>query len=73
MPLLRARAHEVRAWAASIASLKYPMGVVLNAAYWRSADVFISHYLRDIERIRDDGSSGLPSVVAAQTVSLRHC
>ena len=43
------------------------MGRLLQAAYWRSEDIFINHYLRDYARLRDDGTLGVRSLVAAQT------
>jgi hypothetical protein len=38
---------------------------VLDAAYWRSEDVFISLYLRDVAKSREDGIFGMPAVMAA--------
>jgi hypothetical protein len=69
LPLSCPRTHETRAWAASLAALRSrSIRELLDAAYWRSATVFTSHYLRDVARRRDDGSWGLPSLVAAGTV-----
>ena len=42
------------------------MGTILKAAYWRSVDVFTSHYLRDVSSSRDDDSFGLSAAVVAQ-------
>lgn len=68
-PLLSARTHETRAWASSLAaSRSSSIADVLEAAYWRSEDVFISHYLRDVARRREDGAWGLPSLVAARSL-----
>ncbi len=75
LPLSHARAHELRAWAASLASKSVAMKDLLQAAYWRSEDVFISCYLRDIAASREDGSFALPALVAAQAAippSRRH-
>jgi hypothetical protein len=70
-PLTNPRTHETRAWASSLAaSRSTSLAEVLEAAYWRSEDVFISHYLRDVARRRDDGSWGLPSLVAAGSLVL---
>ena len=63
MPLLRAGAHEVRDWTASCRLI---CGFVCYLS--GSADVFLSHFLRDFERLRDFVSSGLPSFVATQSV-----
>ena len=73
IPLTSARAHEVRAWAASLAlQSSFRLEEVLEAAYWRSADVFISHYLRDVCRTRADGRFGVGSAVVAQHVMSAH-
>ena len=69
LPLASNRAHEVRAWATSLAvNQANRLDDVLRAAYWRSADVFISKYLRDVARRRQDGSFGVSSAVVAQQV-----
>ena len=62
------RVHEIRAWAASLAfKHSVPLNTVLEAAYWRSETTFIHYYLRDVRRLRQDGSSGVASAVVAQT------
>lgn len=61
------RAHEIRAWAATMASKVTPLTQVLRAAYWRSPSVFTKHYLRDVQLRAGDGSLRLPAMVAAQT------
>jgi hypothetical protein len=43
---------------------------VLDAAYWRSEDIFISHYLRDVAKSREDGIFGMPAVIAAGVFTL---
>ena len=63
----KARAHEIRAWAATLAAKSTPMAQVLKAAYWRSSTVFIRHYLRDIALRSEGGNLCLPAMVAAQT------
>lgn len=69
LPLRSPRTHEARAWAASLAVLRSGrMTEVLRAAYWKSEDVFINFYLRDIASTRQDGSSCLPAMVAAGQV-----
>ncbi|KAK7110422.1 hypothetical protein V1264_014301 [Littorina saxatilis] len=69
LPLTAARAHEARAWASSLAVLHSGrLSEVLESAYWRSEDVFINSYLRDVAGTRQDGSSALPSLVAAGQV-----
>jgi hypothetical protein len=63
------RAHEVRAWASSLAaSSSCRIEDLLKAAYWRSSGVFISFYLRDVARRRADNSFGVGSAVVAQHV-----
>ncbi|XP_070193819.1 uncharacterized protein [Littorina saxatilis] len=69
LPLTAARTHEARAWASSLAVLRSGrLSEVLESAYWRSEDVFINFYLREVAGIRQDGSSALPSLVAAGQV-----
>lgn len=73
LPLTAAKAHEVRAWSATMAALNaVPMSELLRAAYWRNVDVFIEHYLRNTSRARDNGSFGVTSMVAAQTCLSSH-
>ena len=63
------RAHEIRAWSSSLAfAHSRSLREVLDAAYWRSEDPFINFYLRDVARLREDGSHGIASAVVAQ-----HC
>ena len=66
-PVAEARAHEIRAWAATLAAKSTPMAQVLKAAYWRSSTVFVRHYLRDIAHRSENGILTLPAMVAAQT------
>ena len=64
---IQARAHEVRAWAASIAfNTTQSLKEVLDAAYWKSEDTFINFYLRDIARFSEENVGGISSVVVAQ-------
>ena len=61
------RAHELRALAASLHfNHSWRLQDVLEASFWRSRNSFIEFYLRDIEALRQDGSHGIASVVAAQ-------
>ena len=70
-PLVSPRAHEARALSTSLAVLKSgKLSDVLQAAYWKSDDVFINYYLRDVASTRHDGSSALPALVAAGQVLL---
>ena len=64
-----ARAHEIRAWSASLA-LEHNIAVndILEAAYWRSKNVFIKHYLRRVSHLRGDGSCGISAVAVAQNI-----
>lgn len=65
-PCVSTRAHEIRACATSLAAkYAFSMRDVLDAAYWRSEDVFISLYLRDVAKSREDGIFGMPAVMAA--------
>ncbi|XP_070207779.1 uncharacterized protein [Littorina saxatilis] len=65
-PLVSARAHETRAWSSSLAVLRSQrLDEVLSTAYWRSEDIFINYYLRDVAALRQDGSRGLPALIAA--------
>lgn len=65
--LLSSRAHELRAWSASLAlSQSVPLQDILDAAYWKSENTFSNFYLRDVSLARRDGSRGIGSVVAAQ-------
>ena len=61
------RAHELRALASSLHFChSWRLQDVLEASFWRSRNSFIEFYLRDIECLRQDGSRGISSVVAAQ-------
>lgn len=61
------RAHEVRAWAASLAfACTKSLKEVLDAAYWKSEDTFINFYLRDVSRLSESNRGGISSVVVAQ-------
>lgn len=66
--LQKARSHEIRAWAATMASTTTSLSGVMEAAYWKSPSVFIRHYLRDISRRSECGKLRLPAMVAAQAV-----
>ena len=67
------RAHEIRAWASSLAFQEsWSLRDVLQAAYWRSESPFINFYLRDTRAARGDGSYGFSAIVAAgHNVQLR--
>lgn len=68
--LLSPRAHETRAWSTSLAFKEtHKLEDILKAAYWRSRNSFISHYLRDIQARSDDGASRLPCVAAGQVIA----
>ena len=67
------RAHEIRAWASSLAFQEsWSLRDVLQAAYWRSESPFINFYLRDTRALRQDGSYGFSAVVAAGHIVRRH-
>ena len=62
------RVHEIRAWSASLAfKHSVPLTSILEAAYWRSETTFVHFYLRDVRRLRQDGSFGVASAVVAQS------
>lgn len=61
------RAHEIRAWAATMASKSMALSDLMKAAYWKSPSVFAKHYLRDVALRSEDGTLRLPAMVAAQT------
>ena len=62
------RVHEIRAWSASLAfKHSVPLHAILEAAYWRSEATFVHYYLRDVRRLRQDGSFGVASAVVAQS------
>ena len=62
------RAHELRAWSASLAlSANVSLEAVLDAAFWSSPNSFIQHYLRDVAARRADGTSKIARVAVAQT------
>ena len=67
--LLTPRAHEIRAWASTLA-FKFSLKLedVLKAAYWKSKNAFISHYLRDVTAKAEDGSARLSLVAAGQVI-----
>ena len=66
IPLSQPRVHEVRAWSTTLAAAQSSrLEEVLRAAYWRSPNVFLSCYLRDVSCIRLDGQHALSAVVAA--------
>jgi integrase len=66
---LSTRPHEIRAIAASLAaSHNVALAAILDAAYWKSENSFISFYLRDISSRDESGRRRLPVVVAAQQV-----
>ena len=69
------RAHEHRAWSASLAlTHSVPLKSILEAAYWRSEGTFIHFYLRGSRRLREDGSTeylrwSLPSAHVSLNIS----
>ena len=66
--LPQGRAHEVRAWSASVALHQaVPLSDILQAAFWLSEGTFINFYPRDARHLGEDGYFGMSSVVVAQT------
>ena len=69
-PSVRPRAHSVRGVATSVSFLRnYPVGAILEAACWKSASVFSSFYLKDIQFSHEDGFGLGPFIAAASVVS----
>lgn len=66
VPSGKVRAHEIRAWATTLASKSTAFSEIMKAAYWRSHTVFAKHYLRDVALRSEDGTLRLPAMVAAQ-------
>ena len=63
LPLSHARAHEVRAWSATLAATNsVRLDDILQAAFWRSPNVFVDFYLRDVSSLRLDGLNSLSAV-----------
>ena len=66
--LKNTRAHEIRAWASSIAwANNTSLQDIMQAAYWFGRATFFQFYLRDVSNKKADGSRGI-SMVAAQQV-----
>ena len=69
-PSARPRAHSIRGMATSSAFLKnFPVRKVLEAACWRSASVFTSFYLKDVQFSSQEGFGLGPFVAAGSVVS----
>jgi hypothetical protein len=56
-PCVSTRAHVIRAWATSLAAK-------------HALSMSISHYLRDVAKSREDGTFGMPAVVAAGVITM---
>ena len=66
------RAHELRAWSASVAlHQSVPLRDILEAAFWKSESTFSNFYLRDASAAHQDGSHSISSVVVAQRALTR--
>ena len=62
------KAHEVRAWASSLAwAHNTSLKDIMEAAYWFGRPTFFQFYLRDVSHTNMDGSHGI-SLVAAQQI-----
>lgn len=67
------RAHELRAWSASLAAARnMSIRDIMAAAYWRSENTFINYYLRDCSLSREDGTHGISTLVVAQRALRLH-
>ena len=63
------RVHEIRTWASSLAfAHSIRLLAILESAFLKSQGTFIEFYLRDVSRLREDGSRGFQSLIAAQSV-----
>ena len=59
----RFRAHEIRAWASSLAwHNNTSLFDIMEAAFWTSPATFLEFYLRDISHTKQDGSKGISFV-----------
>ena len=66
----RFRAHEIRAWASSLAwHNNTSLHDIMEAAYWTSPATFLQFYLRDVSHTKEDGSRGISFVAAQQSIS----
>ena len=67
--ILSPRAHEIRAWASTLAfKTSRRLEDVLSTAYWKSKNSFIGHYLRDVSAVTGDGTFKLAFVAAGQHI-----
>ena len=67
---LKVKAHEVRAVSTSLAyAHNLSLESVIEAAQWRSASVFASHYLKDVALTYEDCSALGPIVVAGTIIN----
>ena len=65
---VNSRAHEIRAWASSLAwANNTSLHDIMEADYCFGKPTFFEFYLRDVSHSKLDGSSGI-SLVAAQQV-----
>ena len=63
------RAHEIRAWASSLAwANNTSLSSIMEAGYWFSQATFIQHYLRDVSHEKLDGAKGISLVAAQQAI-----
>ena len=70
MNLIGVKAHQVRSMAASWAlHCNASMEDIMNACCWKSANTFISYYLKDLAFIREDMYHLGPVITAAHTSS----
>lgn len=65
----KARAHETRAWATTLAADRcLRLASIMEQAYWRSEDVFIRFYLRDVSATTEDGASNISLVACNRSL-----
>ena len=70
LPILKVKAHELRGVSTTLAFKKnLSLQSVMEAAQWRCASVFASHYLKDIAFNYDDCRTLGPLIVAGTVIT----
>ena len=65
-PNSASRTHEIRKISTSVGFAKnLSISALMRAAYWKTEDTFIGHYLRDVRVDRHDDTFGISEVVVA--------
>ena len=68
LPILKVKAHDIRAVATSLA-FRHNLSLesILNCTFWRSKSLFATHYLKEVETIYENCST-LGGLLVAGTV-----